>query len=184
MVGLSTSSQTTSPWNPSPRRTWQAHQPTCSACYCTFRATITPSFTAPVRKWPCLTHCLLVQATSWTWHPTGHCHPPCSPVPREEGSIPTSLCEQPWDVHSCWHDHHWLAQWHQGSPLPVTPILATSRDPHHVEDGLVLCGEALIIPPCQNGRGYYSNSTSSIKEPPKLSHLHMNVSSSQAQTKP
>ena len=30
---------------------------------------------------------------------------------------------------------------------------------------------------CQKGRGYYSNSTSSIKEPPKPSCLHMDVSS-------
>ena len=57
-VGLSPLSQTTSTWNPSPRRTLQTHQPICSACYCTSRATITPSVTAPVRKWPCLTHSL------------------------------------------------------------------------------------------------------------------------------
>ena len=130
MGGLLPLSQTTSPWNPSPRRTWQTHQPICSTCYCTSRATITPSATTPVRKWPC-SDTRLVQSTSWTWHPAGHCHPPCSPVPREEGSIPTSLCEQPWDAHCHWHDHHWLAQWHQGSSVPVTPLLATSWNPHH-----------------------------------------------------
>ena len=49
-------SQTTNPWNPSPRITWQTHQPACSACYCTYRATITLFITTPIRKWPCLTH--------------------------------------------------------------------------------------------------------------------------------
>ena len=38
------------PWNPSPRRAWQTHQPICSTCYYTSRATITLSITAPVRK--------------------------------------------------------------------------------------------------------------------------------------
>ena len=52
-------SQTTSPWNPSPRRTWQTCQPSCSACYCASRAMIILSVTSPVRKWPCLTHSLI-----------------------------------------------------------------------------------------------------------------------------
>ena len=42
--------QTTSPWNPSPRRTWQTHQPGCSTCYCSSWAMTTFSVTAPVRK--------------------------------------------------------------------------------------------------------------------------------------
>ena len=37
---------------------WQTHQPICSACYCTCRATITSSVTTPVRKWPYPTHSL------------------------------------------------------------------------------------------------------------------------------
>ena len=41
------------PWNASPRRTWQTHQPSCSTCYCASRAMTTFSITAPVRKWPC-----------------------------------------------------------------------------------------------------------------------------------
>ena len=44
--------------NPSPRRTWQTHQPICSTCYCASRAMIIPSVTALVRKWPCPTHSL------------------------------------------------------------------------------------------------------------------------------
>ena len=68
---------------------------------------------------------------SSTWHSTGHCHPPCLPVLREEGSIPTSLCKWPQDVCSHWHDHHWLAWWHQGGHFPIMSILATSQDPHH-----------------------------------------------------
>ena len=58
MVGLSSFSQTTSTWNPSPRRTWQTHQPACSACYCASGAMTTPFVTTPVSKWPCLTHSL------------------------------------------------------------------------------------------------------------------------------
>ena len=58
MAGPSPSSQTTSPWNPSPRRTWQICQPTCSTFYCTSMAMITPSITTLVRRWPCPTHSL------------------------------------------------------------------------------------------------------------------------------
>ena len=50
-----TTDQTTSPWNASPKRTWQTCQPGCSTCYCTSRAMTTSSVTTPVRKWPCLT---------------------------------------------------------------------------------------------------------------------------------
>ena len=48
-----------------------------------------------------------------------------------------------------------------------------------MEDSLILCGEALIIPH-QKGRGYNSNSTSSIKESPEHSCPLMDVSSGQA----
>ena len=130
MVDPLPSNQTTTPWNPSPRRTWQTCQPGCSACYCTSRAMITSSITTPVWKWPAW-HPLLLQSTSWPWHPTGHCHSPCLPVPRVEGSLSTSLHEWSWDACSCRHHHHWLARWHKGSPSPITPLLATPWDPHH-----------------------------------------------------
>ena len=68
-VGPSPSSQTTNPWNPSPRRTLQICQPAYSACYCTSRAMIIPSVTAPVRKWPCLTHSL---SSAPVLDPTSH----------------------------------------------------------------------------------------------------------------
>ena len=48
-----------------------------------------------------------------------------------------------------------------------------------IKDGLVLCGEASLSLH-QNGRGCYSNSTSSIKEPPKPSCSGVDVSSGQA----
>ena len=57
--------------------------------------------------------------------------PSCPPVPRVEGSISTSLCEWSWDACPHWHHHHWLAQCHQGSSSPFTPLLATSWDPYH-----------------------------------------------------
>ena len=40
------------------QRTWQTCQPICSTCYCASRAMITPSVTAPVRRWPYPTHSL------------------------------------------------------------------------------------------------------------------------------
>ena len=68
---------------------------------------------------------------SWPWHPAGHCHSPCSPVPRAEGSISTSLHEWSRDTQSCQHHHHWLVRRHKGSSSPLTSILATLWDPHH-----------------------------------------------------
>ena len=129
MVGLLPLSQTTSPWNSSPRRTWQTHHLICSTCYCTSRAMITSSITAPVRKWPCLTHSLssvhVLDLTShWTLPST------MLACPHRGRKHSKSLCEEPWDACSCQHDH-WLTWWHQGGPSPVMPKLATLQDPHH-----------------------------------------------------
>ena len=55
MVDPLPSHQTTCPWNPSPRRTWQTNQPGYSTCYCASSIMITSSIAVPVRKWPCLT---------------------------------------------------------------------------------------------------------------------------------
>ena len=171
--------QTTSPWNPSPRRTWQTHQPSCSACYCASRAMTTLSITASVRKWPCLNTLSLLQSTSWPCHSTGHCHSPCSTIPRAEGSISTRLCEWSWDVHPHWHHHHRFARWHKGSSLPLTSILATLWDPHCWRWPCPLWWKPSLFL-LWKGREHYTNYTSSIKESPNPSCLHMDASSGPA----
>ena len=119
-----------------PEEPGRFHQPSCSTCYCASRAMITSSITGLVRKWPCLTS-LLFQSISWPWHPTGHCHSPCSPVPRVEGSISTSLCEWSWDTCSCQHHHHQLARWHKAVPCPLHPYWQHCET-LTIEDGFVL----------------------------------------------
>ena len=144
MVGFLPSSQTTSPWNPSPRRNWQTCKPICSACYCASRAKITPSITIPVRKWPCLT-------LSWfSPHPGPdilldiaiyHAH--LSPERKEafqEAFVSNSkMCTLTDMIITGWSDDI------KAVPHPLHPYWQ-----HHetltIEDGLVLCGEALIIP--------------------------------------
>ena len=151
MVGLLPSSQTTSLWNPSPRRTWQTHKPICSACYCTSRAMITLPATALVREWPCLTHSLgsahvLDPTSCWT--------------------LPSTMfaCPQRGRKHSnksLWATVRWvlLPTW---SSLvgPMTSRWFLTHYAHTgkyqetltIEDGLVLHGEALIIPPSERER--------------------------------
>ena len=182
MVGLLPLSQTTSPWNPSPRRTWQTCQAICSACYCASMAMITLSITTPVRRWPCPTHSL-GSVHVLDQHPTGHCHPPCLHVPREEGSIPTSLCEQPQYARSHQHDHHWLAWWHQGSSSPVMPILATLWDPHYWKWPCPMW-RSPHHPSIRKGEDATTTLQVPSRESPKPICLHVDVSSGQALTKP
>ena len=174
MVGLSSSSQTTSPWNPSPRRTWHTCQPTCSACYCTSRAMITPSVTAPVRKWPCLTHSVssahILDLTSWWTLPSTKLACPQRGRKHSNKSLWVTLRCMPSQ-----HDHHGLA--------PTTSRWSLT---HYAHTGnikrpwLLKMASSYVEKPSsslhQKGRGYYSNSTSSIKKPPKPSCLHMDVS--------
>ena len=63
-------------------------------------------------------------------------------------------------------------------PHPLHPYLQHCET-LTIKDGLVLHGEALIIPPSERER-ILNNSTSSIKESPKPSCLCMDVSSGQA----
>ena len=51
--------------------------------------------------------------------------------PERKEAFQQAFVSNSWNAHSCWHDHHWLAWQHQGSPMPITPILAALRDPHH-----------------------------------------------------
>ena len=84
--------QTKGPWNPPPRRTWQTHQPGCSACYCTSRAMLHYLLLPQQGNGPAQ-YPLSLQSTSWPQHSTGYCHSSCLPVSRLEGSILTSLHE-------------------------------------------------------------------------------------------
>ena len=98
-----------------------------------------------------LPNTLSVQSMSWTWHPTGHCHPPCLPVPREEGSIPTSFCEQP---EMCTLTDMIITGWPDDIkvvPHPLCPYWQHCET-LTIEDCLVLHGEALIIPPSERER--------------------------------
>ena len=131
MVDPLPSNQTTSPWNPSPRRTWQTCQPGCSTCYCTSRAMTTSFITAPVRKRSCLmpSHAsvhILTLTSHWTL--------PFIMLTCPQGGrkhFNKALHEWSWDALSCWHHHHQLARGHQGSSLPFMPLLAALWDPHY-----------------------------------------------------
>ena len=175
MVGLSPSSQTTNPWNPSPRRTWQTHQPAYSTCYCTSRAMITPSVTALVRKWSCLTHSL---GSAFSPCPGPNIlldiaihHAHLSPE-RKEAFQQVFVS----DPEMCTLTDMIITGW--SNDIKVVPCLLCPYWQHWetltIEDGLVLHGEALIIPSSER-RGSYSNSTSSIGEPSKHSCLFVDV---------
>ena len=77
---------------------------------------------------------------------------------------PRHLCQ--WCIHWCWeemrlpthnqgwptakcrcrHNHHWMARRYQGCSKALLPYHGQC-DSLAVEDGLVLCGEAIIVPP-------------------------------------
>ena len=131
MVGLSPLSQTTNPWNPSLRRTWQTCQPICSTCYCTSRAMITPSVTIQVRKWPCLAHSLgsapiLDPTYCWTSPSTMLACPP-----ERKEAFQQAFVSNP-KMHALakmiitgWTDNIKVV------PYPLCPYWQHSWDPHH-----------------------------------------------------
>ena len=175
MVGLSPSSKTASPWNPSPRRTWQTHQPICRMCYCTSRAMITPSVTTPVRRWPCPTHSLgsahILDLTScWTLPSTMLAFPQRGRKHSNKSLWATSRCmpSPTWSslVGLMTSRQSLTCYAHTGNIRRLSPLemaLSYMEKPslsHH-----------------SKGRGYYSNSTISIKEPLKPSCSHVDVSS-------
>ena len=169
------SSQTISPWNPSPRRTWQ----TCGVAWL---------------------HHMLLQLQSYDYvihyHPSKEMALPdtlsCfSPCPGPE--IPLDIA-----IHHAHLSPDWKEAFHQAfmsdpEMHALTDIIITSWPDdikavpcplhpywqHHemltIENGLVLCGEALIVPPSE--RECYTNYTSSIKESPKPSCSCVDVSS-------
>ena len=77
--------------------------------------------------------------------------PSCPHNARLQRSFPTSLCQWSRSESSCQPHHYWLAQGHQGGPS-APPSYWQHRETLTVEDGLVLQGEALIIPPAERER--------------------------------
>ena len=150
MVDPLPSNQTTSPWNSSPRRTWQTCQPSCSACYCASRAMITSYITAQVRKWPCLTH------SHFSPHPGPDIpldiaihHTYLSPEQKEAFqqvflSNP-EMCAFTNIIITGWPDDI------KAVPHPLGPYWQHCETPT-IEDGLVLHGEALVVPPSERER--------------------------------
>ena len=70
---------------------------------------------------------------------------------RPQRSLPTRLCEWPRNASPNWPHNHRLAQGHQGGPRPLCPYWQ-HWETLTIEDGLVLQGEALIIPPAKRER--------------------------------
>ena len=122
---------------------------------------ITPSVTAPVRRWPCLTHSLdSVHILDLTSH----------------GTLPSTMLAVPFQ------------QTFVSNPkmcaltdmiITVGPMTSRCSLTHYAHTGNIARPspwkmalsymEKSSSSLCQKGRGYYSNSNSSIKEPPKPS---------------
>ena len=150
MVDPLPSNQTTSPWNPSPRRTWQTCQPSYSTCHCTSRAMTTFSITAPVRKWPCL------MPSHLSPHPGPEIpldiaihHIDLSPDQKEAFQqafvSDPEMCALTEFIITSWPDDI------KKVPCPLRPYW------HHgetltIKDGLVLYGEALFVPSSERER--------------------------------
>ena len=182
MIGLSSSSQTTSPWNPSPRRTWQTCQPTWSTCYCASRAMITPSVTAPVRRWPCLTHSLSsVHVLDLTYHWTlPSTMLACPQRGRKHSNKPL------WATPRCMPPLTWSSL---VGLMPSRQSLAHYTCTGNIRrPSLWKTALSYVEKPSSSlhlkGRGYYSNSTSSTNDSLKHSWLLMDVSFGWASTRP
>ena len=92
---------------------------------------------------------LSAQPTSWTWHPTGHCHANLSPE-RKEAFQQAFVSDPEMStlanmIITCW-SHNIKAV-----PHPLCPY-RQHQETLTVEDGLVLHGEALIVPPLERER--------------------------------
>ena len=152
MVDPLPSNQTTSPWNPSPRRTCQTCQPGSSPCYCSSRAMITSSATTPLRKWPCLTPSLSL----FSPHPGPDIpldiaiHHACL-SPEQKEAFQQAFVSDP---EMCTLTDIIITSWPDDSKVVQHPLCPYWQ--HHdnltIEDGLVLHGEALIIPPLEGER--------------------------------
>ena len=99
-------------------------------------------------------HTLLIQSLARPWFSIGYHYPSCPHNANLHGSFPASLCWWSRNESSCQPHHHWLARGHQEVPHPLRPYWQ-HRETLNVEDGLVLWGEALIIPPAKRERVLY-----------------------------
>ena len=162
------------PRNPSPRRTWQTHQPVHSACYCASRATITPSITTLVRKWP-------------AWTLSGFCPHPGPDIlldiaihhaclsPERKEAFQQAFVNNP---KMCTLTDMMMTGW--PNDIKVVPHLLCPYWQHCetliMEDGLVICGEALIISPSER-EGILQQLYQFHQGTTKPSCLHVDVSS-------
>ena len=120
------------------------HLPGCSACYYACKGMIMFFATALERKWPSQIHFhISSQSLALRLHWILPSTMPACPLSKRKPP-PTGLWDGCWDVCPSWNHHLWLAQWHQGSPMPTVSLLATPwvthfwrwtcvpwRSPHH-----------------------------------------------------
>ena len=152
MVGLSPSSQTTSPWNPSPRRTWQIHQP-MSAVHATVHF---QGYNYTIHYCPSK-EMALPDTLSWF----SSCPGPDIPLdiaihhaclsPERKEAFQQAFVSNP-EMHTL--TDMIITGW--PDDIKVVPHLLHPYWQHcktlTMEDGLVLCGEALIVPPSERER--------------------------------
>ena len=93
-------------------------------------------------------HTLLIQSLARPQPAIGYCYPSCPHNARLQRSFPASLCKWSRNASSGWPHHYWLAQGHKEVPCPPCPYWQ-HRETLTIDDGLVLQGEALIIPPAK-----------------------------------
>ena len=147
-VGLLQSSQTISPWNPSPRRTWQTCQPTCSTCYCAYNSTIRylpgkemalPDTLSQFNPCPgpdvlldiAIHHACLFRERKEAFQQAFVSNPEmCTLTDMIITGWPNDIKAVPCRLRSYWQHCETLT----------------------IKDGLVLHGEALIVPPSERGR--------------------------------
>ena len=130
-------SQTTSSWNPSPRRTWQTHQPAAA------HATAPPGYDYIIHYWPSKEMSLSDTPSHFSLCSGPDIpldiaiHHACLSTDQKEALTTIIITDWPDDIKEV--------------PHPLCPYWQ-----HHetltIEDGLVLHGEALIVPPSERER--------------------------------
>ena len=167
MVDPLPSNQTTSPWSPSLRRTWQTHQPNCSTCYCGSRAMTTFSVTTPTQ------HPLLLQSMSWTWHLRilPFIMVSCPQAGRKHSNRPLWVKQRCMPLLTSSLPVGWMK-----SRRFLVPYILTGNI---VTPSLLKMALSSVQKPSlfllQKGREYYSNYTSSTQESPNPSCSHVDV---------
>ena len=90
------------------------------------------------------------QSLARPWPPIGYHYPSCLHNARLQRSLPTSLHQWSRNVSSCQPHHGWPKDIKE-IPCPLCPYWQ-HKETLIVKDGLVLWGEALIIPPAKRER--------------------------------